>query len=216
MTFRTGRSCGAKRAALLAFAGAGALAGCSNPVGHQALNTADDLGPYVPLDGLQGAPARAAEMEGGTNAESTLLTMDRSNWVSTTVYVPISGVEHQPHYTGLYPLLSTETARQRGEFPTADNSMETTTDHSTQRQFGDGIAAPVYGALDILLFIPRTFCAPIMSVVESPMDGYQRSPSVVPILAPPPAPPKQPAAVPLGVPDIPYQPPPDDSRTKKP
>jgi hypothetical protein len=192
-----------------------ALSGCSNPPGYRSLNMGDDLGPYVPLDSIQVTPVPYAGYEIPARSEPTLLDIDRSNWSATTMYVPISGVEHQPHYTGLYPHLATETHHQRGEFPTDINCLETTTDHSTQRQFGEVLEAPFFAAADIIMFIPRTFCAPILSVVESPTDGYQRAPATAPMLsATPSGHARQPASVPLGVPEIPHQPAPDESREK--
>ncbi len=88
-------------------------AGCAGPLNDQIGLTSAE-----PLPALSAEPAPDAP-----SAEPSLDGLDRSHWPTRMVAVPVRQVEHWPTYTrNIY--LSNTTARQRGEFPTADSALE--------------------------------------------------------------------------------------------
>ena len=89
------------------------LAGCAGPLNDQIGLTGAE-----PLPALSGVPARDAP-----SAEPSLDGLDRSHWPITMVTVPVGQVEHWPTYTRTIDLGNT-TARERGEFPSVDSSLE--------------------------------------------------------------------------------------------
>lgn len=76
---------------------------------------------------------------------ATARGLDRSNFAPIVYHVPIDGTRHEFHGWD-HLALTNETARQRGEFPTATSALETGGNASTRRQIVEAFAQPVYAA----------------------------------------------------------------------
>ncbi len=88
-------------------------AGCAGPLNDQIGLTGDELLPALSAEPARDAPSAEPSQDG----------LDRSHWPTIMVTVPVGGVEHWPTYTRCISLGDT-TARQRGEFPSVDSSLE--------------------------------------------------------------------------------------------
>ncbi len=75
--------------------------------------------------------------------QATARGLDRSNFAPIVYHVPIDGTRHEAHGIDRLPLTN-ETARQRGEFPTATSALETGGPSSTRRQIAEALLQPVY------------------------------------------------------------------------
>jgi len=104
----------------------------------------------------------------------SVISMDRSNWTPTPVLVPASQVAAFPDYTTAFSLTH-DTARQRREYPTAEQALEL--GYDTQGvQILEGILAPFAAGLDVALFPIRAVVAPPWFQVGQPIDAEQRQP----------------------------------------
>lgn len=104
--------------------------------------------------------------------QATALGLDRSNFEPIVYHVPVDGTRHEFHGFDRLALTS-ETARQRGEFPTSTSALETGTNASTRRQIVEMLAQPAYAATGIVTNL-------IISTSggrTSPSDLHERAPS---------------------------------------
>lgn len=119
-----------------------------------------------------------ADSEGHASAPLTEATgpsltgVDRSNWPEDEIVVWQDGVRHHPHYTSNSPHYANATARQRGEYPTFESSLELGGDGGAQ--FWEAFSAPVWGGMDVVLFLPRAVMRGPGSIVASPDATYAR------------------------------------------
>ncbi len=98
--------------------------------------------------------------------------LDREKWAKTTVVVPVDGTAHSPTYTGWWHL--PETARERGEYPTALTALETGDGYQATRRV-EAAASPVIAAAE-------TVGAPVGAILYPPVErrwspnvGYERT-----------------------------------------
>ncbi len=146
--------------AAVAFAGIGI--GCSNQseslIPFEPMNADIGLGEGVEIDTLMPTKAEARrERQAYTGPSPSVVGVARSNWQATTIGVPISGVNHHPHYTDDKPRFAKETARARGEYPTQATVLETGTSESVGSLALEGVAAPARAAWDIIRFPVRVW-----------------------------------------------------------
>ncbi|MEL6312375.1 MAG: hypothetical protein AAFQ17_08460 [Pseudomonadota bacterium] len=102
----------------------------------------------------------------------TALGLDRSNFEPLVYTVPIDGTRHEAHGFDRLALTS-ETARQRGEFPTATSALETGGNSSTRWQVAEVFAQPFYAATGIV----TSLIVSSSGARVSPSGLYERAPS---------------------------------------
>lgn len=140
-----------------------ALAGC--------VHTENDniaLAGRVGLPGLVGEPAvKPAWIDG-----PSLTGMDRSNWGTASLDVPVNGVGHGPLYYK-ERRWANATRRQRGEYPTAESSLDLI-EGSTGRQRMEAAAAPFMAIGQVLFMVPKMFFQAPWSDEYSPRASYER------------------------------------------
>jgi hypothetical protein len=86
-----------------------------------------------------------------TSDSATTTSLSRTNWKPTAVLVPSDGLASKPFYTKQH-FYSKDTARERGESPTAVSALELGgDDHWTQ--FGESAASPLWAAWDFTRMI---------------------------------------------------------------
>lgn len=151
------------------------LAACSSP-----LNQGRLIGGEVALDAV------TPELERGEREWQpiSVVSLDRSNWEEMRFLVPLDAAEHQPIYTQ-HPHQLWQTARQRGEYPTAETALDTETVDMMDEQALELLVAPVSALFDIAMFPARavagavgdeTWGAHPWETVASPLEPYERAP----------------------------------------
>ncbi len=104
----------------------------------------------------------------------SLTGIDRSHWPEQEILVMQDGVHHHPRFTSNGPRYTNETARQRGEYPTAGSALELGGD--CEAQVWEALAGPVWAGMDVVLFIPRAITrGGPGALVASPDDTYARA-----------------------------------------
>lgn len=126
-----------------------------------------------------------ADPELPTSDETTLTGLSRDHFEPTVYRVPIDGTAHELH--GIDRLAwPSETARQRGEFPTATSALETGGNPSTRDQVLEAAAQPFIAAGGVLfhtvaLVYPEFLAAHFISGTRSSPSGlYERAPAPSP------------------------------------
>lgn len=151
--------------------GAMALGGCSQ-VNNSRLEVAGDLLPAVRPESMTATPLVKAQ-------GPSLTGVDRSHWDELLYIVPQDGAHHHPRFTTLQPRYADAIPRQRGEHPTAHSALDLSADHGGQ--FWEALSAPVWGAADVVLFIPRALAVGGPgAIVASPDEVYERAGRVAP------------------------------------
>lgn len=131
--------------------------------------------PTINEDGMAVAPEPPAD------DAPTATGLDRSNFEPVTYRVPIDGTRHEFH--GFDELsLTSETARQRGEYPTALTALETGGTSSSRDQAFEILLQPAFVAVDagyhgIGLLWPEWLAAHFVSGTVSSPEGYERAPA---------------------------------------
>ncbi|MBX3357749.1 MAG: hypothetical protein KF745_04905 [Phycisphaeraceae bacterium] len=103
----------------------------------------------------------------------------RDNWQRVTFKVPIEYVSHQAT-SATNPTYTDENARQLGQYPTEASCVERPTSRSYGDEAWEGLAAPFYCGLDVVMALPRMFVAPPWTLQRSPGTAYERRPDEVP------------------------------------
>ncbi len=103
-------------------------------------------------------------------------SLSRDNWDTLTLLVPVNGTAHQPTHAPSALDLDT-LARQRGEYPTAESSLELGEPDITHEI---SLATQTHGFafLDALLLVPRAILRPPTATDWSPTISYGRAPLV--------------------------------------
>lgn len=102
----------------------------------------------------------------------TVMGLDRSNFAPHVYAVPIDGTRHEAHGSDRLAL-PRETARQRGEFPTALTALETGGNRSTRWQIAEAFAQPLYAATGIVTSVVVSSSG----AKTSPTDLFERAPT---------------------------------------
>ena len=126
------------------------------------------------------AQSQAVSDAGAMEAEKAALapsvvSLDRTNWHAQQFIVPIDPTLHHPTYREEVRYAN-ETARQRGERPTADSSLELSGDTGDER-LAEAFVSPFFGIGEALLIVPRLFIEPQSTLVASPSLPYGRGKS---------------------------------------
>lgn len=116
-------------------------------------------------------PSRPHSVSAGPSISS----LDRSHWERSVFLVPVHGVAHTPTYAPATAILD-NTARQRGEFPTAAGALELREPRTGQEVLQAG-ASHALAVADAVLIIPRMFASPPLSTHWSPLESYERAPA---------------------------------------
>lgn len=152
-----------------------AISGCAT-IDNDRLTVAGDSLPVVA--GAEGHEAAPLEQATGPSVTG----VDRSHWPEHEIVVWQDGVRHHPHFTSEQPRFAKATARQRGAYPTAESALELGANPGAQ--VWEGFAAPVWGGMDVVLFLPRAVAiGGPGAMVASPDATYSRAPNGA--LAPP-------------------------------
>lgn len=117
-------------------------------------------------------------------AQPSLVSLDRSNWGTTSIEVPNDFSAHQPRLTVNY-INKESNPRAQGKYPTERTALGLGTDRHNDEQILEAAAAPLVGASDILLFVPRAIAE--MRPRQPTRTGgepYARTPNTVVIVNP--------------------------------
>lgn len=151
---------------------------------------ANRMEPLTAIDPSRPIPAQrqaTAEAEGGASGNEggleaqkvglapSVLSLDRTNWRSQQFMVPIDPTLHHPTYREEVRYAN-ETARQRGERPTADSSLELSGDTGDER-LAEAFVSPFFAIGEAFLIVPRLFIEPQSTIVASPSLPYGRGKS---------------------------------------
>lgn len=121
--------------------------------------------------------------------------LSRENWAQTTFSVPQREVTHQPIYRSRPVSLTSETAYQRGDYPTPETAGQFPHD-SEGAQRAEAALEPLLSFADLFLMIPRAVMLPPLSPVRGPTVPVDRVPPALPqpaVAAPAKAEPASPA-----------------------
>ena len=174
-------SCAATTCAALAVLLAGGLAGGLLAGCDYSLNTDLTVGgelvppALVPMPALPDAGTLPAVSPA---PPSSVVAVTRDNWADTEFIVPIAWVEHRA-VTGVHPRFTSPAVRGV-TYPTEATVLNGDLEERVAQQALEGIAAPVYSGLDLLMAIPRMFVAYPWEEMRSPREAYERAPQVLP------------------------------------
>ena len=104
--------------------------------------------------------------------DTSISGMDRSAWTLATVVVPADATLHPPAYRP-HRVLVDETARQRGEFPSAESAFDLR-EGSGMGQLREAILLPILGVWDAVMILPRMCMENPTHAVGSPGTEYER------------------------------------------
>jgi hypothetical protein len=163
------------RAALALLLVSGGAAGCAISRNDRVTIGDEEHGAAV-LEAL--APSDATPIVGEPvgpaqrQVSPSVLDVDRTNWGATELLVPVDGTWHRRELS-THLDFTNATARQRNEFPTAENALELWGDLDAQTQ--EGLLALPYSILDAILIVPRAFYQHPW-ITRSPNVPYERNP----------------------------------------
>jgi hypothetical protein len=150
-----------------------ALAGCVTPENDRiTLGRAVQIGAFVPTTAPAGADM-AAPVGTAMVQEPSVIGLDRSNWEPTRFHQPVDGTAHRLQYSKRLHV-ARRTARQRGEYPSAESALELS-GGSTWQQQAEAAGSHAIAAADLLLLLPRMVWTPPWRVRWSPDVGYERT-----------------------------------------
>lgn len=135
-----------------------ALTGCVSDVNSRVV-----LGSNVAIDGGAGG--------GASSSNASLHGLDRSNWGSTTIRVPVDGTVHRATYVSRH-LYDDSLARQKGLYPTSETALEL--DGSRGMGAAEVAAQPGWALLDVALLPVRIAMDPPWEPQQSPRRVYKR------------------------------------------
>jgi len=114
-----------------------------------------------------------AALRNADSAREGFAPVDRSTWEPVVFLVPVEGVEHGPLAYEGYPNTKS-TARQRREYPTAEQALVLTTEQSRKDQAVDFVWAPAWNLWQAALLVPRLVVEGAAGSSASPRDEYER------------------------------------------
>ncbi len=157
---------------------AGAAAGGALLAGCGTLNEDMAIGDELLLPALAPQPVLREPDEGSLSPPvppASVVSITRENWGTTEFLVPNAWVEHraESHVDPRY----TSAAVRRETFPTEQSALD---DEPLGRrvlvQTLEGVVAPVFAGLDLVMTIPRAVAAHPWTVQVSPREAYERTP----------------------------------------
>lgn len=122
-----------------------------------------------------------------TGSEPSITSLSRADWGVMPYVVPVAGTAGNPTYTTDYHWTH-DTARQRGQEPTAVSSLDMGGDTRSTRIL-EAVASGPIALWDMVTIVPRMFWTPPWREVRGPEESYWRAPATTPRrpdLAPPP------------------------------
>ena len=137
------------------------LAGCAAPDNDRL--TLNNIETFSERGGTAGAPAQYAPLTG----------VARLDWARTRYVVPVDSTVHGPTYAPTIEWTDT-IARERGEYPTIESSLDTSAS-SRGQQRAEACAAPLVGLAQGFLVIPLLFVDRQSNADESPAMAYKRA-----------------------------------------
>lgn len=159
-----------------------ALAGCVSPANDRITDgRGPDLGgakqeAFTARSGAAGAATPTAQPTDATAPEirgRSITSLDRSAWPTTTITLPVDGTAHRPTYQRNV-IIATRTARQRGEYPTAESALELTAG-SSDAQTAEAALQHARAVGDLVLLPLRIVGQPPWATRWSPDQGYARA-----------------------------------------
>ncbi len=151
------------------------------------------------------------------------VTLERDSWGTQRIVVPVDGVAHLPRWA-TNSGTNRETARQRGDFPTALSALELT-GSDNRAQFHDYAMSPVNAAKDFFMLFIAWYDDPVWTEHRGTSYTYWRAPTFtarpvkpVPTRTLPPRQEEPPPAEPVAQEPAPQQvpPPPPTGRESRP
>lgn len=119
----------------------------------------------------------------------SLSGVSRAHWEPMTIELWPDGTQHWPRLTRGGPIKIDNTARQRGEHPTALTALEIEPDRWAEAQ--EWWAGPIHAAADVVMALPRVIVGVSNGwIVASPANRYARSvvrydgPELTPVMVP--------------------------------
>jgi hypothetical protein len=156
----------------------GTLAGCSANENLR-LNLGRDvslssLPPPVAEPGLD-ADGNPLPVHSPPDDAPSVTGLDRAAFAPVDFVLPLDGTRHEPHGTRRL-LIGDETARRRGEFPTAVSALDDGTEASRGSRALEIALMPFWVTYDAAALIPRLVIAPFASQRQSPNSLPGRTP----------------------------------------
>ncbi|MBX3376618.1 MAG: hypothetical protein KF678_06400 [Phycisphaeraceae bacterium] len=147
-------------------AAASLAGGCMSPQ-----NDRITAGSSVRLEVFDAAP-RGAERLPASLVAPSVVSIERENWKTTEVLVPVDGTAHKPTYARRV-IESGRTRRQRNLYPTATSALELTggSEGEQQREAAYNV---VRAWSDVLFLLPRMIWRAPWRVDASPDEAYAR------------------------------------------
>lgn len=163
---------------LLVVIGVGLLTGCSANENLR-LNLGRDvslssLPPPVAEPGLD-ADGNPLPFPALADDTPSVQGLNRSGFAPVDFVLPIDGTRHEPHGTRRM-LIGDETARRRGEFPTAVSALDDGTEASPGSRALEIALMPLWVTYDAAALIPRLVFTPFAGQGQSPRELTGRTP----------------------------------------
>jgi hypothetical protein len=160
-----------------------AMAGCVN-----SRNDRMAVGEDLRLEAISAQPRPAPPSASEQVLAPSLTGISRANWSKTLILVPVDGTVHYPIYARRV-FWADQTARQRGEYPTAYNSLEMIEGSETSQDY-EALNNQARAVLDLLFMVPRMIAWAPWRDRRSPDESYQRynhpeRPEVTPVAGEP-------------------------------
>ncbi len=109
-----------------------------------------------------------------TSESPSVTRIDRSEWETTPIAVPVDGTAHFPTYVRVRSTVK-ETPRQQGVYPTDESCLDLLAGTEEKQQW-EAVTQPFRAAGNILLMVPRMiFYRQPWESLESPREFYERS-----------------------------------------
>lgn len=144
-----------------------AVSGCVSPD-----NDRITIGRSLRLEAFTPSPIVDAPVRPSQVQVPSLTGVDRSNWESTLILVPVDGVAHRPTYSKQV-LVTDKTRRQRREYPTYLSALDLYGGSQTQQEL-EAVYNQLIAASDYVLLLPRTLWTRPWATRWSASEAYQR------------------------------------------
>ncbi len=146
-------------------------------------NDSNTLGGTVTLSALTAdtpTGVRPASTASPDTPSLSATTFSRDHWAVARFSVPLDAPAHQPTYRSAQPDGPNDLARQRGDYPTAESALDSTSRRAAGQEIAEGFAAPLWAAFDLGLMPARALLRSPFTSTPAPdprPDGRARVPA---------------------------------------
>ena len=147
-----------------------ALAFAASGCGTNSYNRENSLGNVVELESITSGVPRGSALPTPDRPDAPSVragTLSRDNWAPQSVFVPLDGTTHRPTYS-VRPSFDKSNARKRGDFPTVESSLVTSTQGSATAQAIEGLKVPFRSAAELVMMPVHMFQQGPFTTVSTP------------------------------------------------